>query len=164
MSGELTKARQKLSSINSSLKMGKYMTAAQALNDAIVLRLSAQVMKSERDEFAQKLSDAVYYMNNNKELRKVFPLELSYVPGEEKKLLEQIFEMRKLLQEDVNENAQKDLAALESSRATELDRGSELLEGNQFDLAKQVFDALVAEYAGDAELKATWPNATSGWA
>ena len=154
MSGELTKARQKLSSINSSLKMGKYMTAAQALNDAIVLRLSAQVMKSERDEFAQKLSDAVYYMNNNKELRKVFPLELTYVPGEEKKLLEQIFEMRKLLQEDVNENAQKDLAALESNRAAELDRGSELLEDHQFDLAKQVFDALISEYAGDAELKA----------
>ncbi|MBU1230283.1 MAG: tetratricopeptide repeat protein [Proteobacteria bacterium] len=154
MSGELTKARQRLTSIGSSLKQGKYMAAAQALNDAIVIMLSAQLMKSERDEFAQMLDDAVYALNNNKELRKVFPLVLNYAPGEEKKLLDQIFEMRKLLQEDVNEEAQKDLAALELNRQAELDRGQKHLEQQEFELAKQVFDRLVAEYAGDADLKA----------
>jgi len=154
MSGELTKARQRLTSINSSLKQGKYMAAAQALNDAIVIMLSAQLMKSERDEFAQMLDDAVYALNNNKELRKVFPLVLNYTPGEEKKLLEQIFEMRKILQEDVNEGAQKDLASLEARKQAELDRGQQHLEQQEFDQAKQIFDALTTEFAGDAELKA----------
>jgi len=154
MSGELTKARQRITSINSSLKQGKYMAAATALNDAIVIMLSAQLMKSERDEFAQMLDDAVYALNNNKELRKVFPLVLNYTPGEEKKLLEQIFEMRKVLQEDVNEGAQKDLASMEARKQAELDRGQKHLEQQEFEQAKQVFDALTSEYAGDADLKA----------
>jgi len=154
MSGELTKARQRLTSINSSLKQGKYMSAAQALNDAIVIMLSAPLMKSERDEFANMLNDAVYSLTNSKELRKVFPLVLEYTPGEEKKLLEQLAEMRKVLQEDVNEGAQKDLAALEVNRQTELDRGQKHLEQQEFDQAKLVFDKLTSEYAGDAELKA----------
>lgn len=154
MSGELTKARQRLTSINSSLKQGKYMSAAQALNDAIVIMLSAQLMKSERDEFASMFNDAVYSLNNNKELRKVFPLVLDYTPGEEKKLREHILEMLKVLQEDVNEGAQKDLASLEARKQTEMDRGQKHLEQQEFDQAKQIFDALTAEYAGDAELKA----------
>lgn len=154
MSGELTKARQRITSINSSLKQGKYMAAATALNDAIVIVLSAPLMKSERDEFAQMLADAVYALNNNKELRKVFPLVLNYAPGEEKKLLEQIFEMRKVLQEDVNEGAQKDLASMEAHKQAELGRGQKHLEQLEFDQAKQVFDALTAEYAGDSDLKA----------
>jgi tetratricopeptide (TPR) repeat protein len=154
MSGELTKARQRLTSINSSLKQGKYMSAAQALNDAIVIMLSASLMKNERDEFGNMFNDAVYSLNNNKELRKVFPLVLNYAPGEEKKLREQILEMLKVLQDDVNENAQKDLAALEVNRQAGLERGQKFLEQQEFDQAKQVFDALTAEFAGDAELKA----------
>jgi len=154
MSGELTKARQRLTSINASLKQGKYMAAATALNDAIVIMLSAQLMKSERDEFANMLADAVSYLNRNPELRKVFPLVLNYTPGEEKKLLEQIFEMRKVLQEDVNEGAQKDLASMEARKQAELERGQKHLDQQEFDQAKQVFDTLTGEYAGDAELKA----------
>jgi len=154
MSGELTKARQRLNGINSSLKQGKYLAAATALNDAIVIVLSASLMKNERDEFNSMLSDAVYALNNNKELRKVFPLILNYTPGEERKLLEQIVEMRKIIQDDVNEGAQRDLASLEARKQTELDRGQKHLDQQEFDQAKQVFDTLTSEYAGDAELKA----------
>jgi tetratricopeptide (TPR) repeat protein len=154
MSGELTKARQRLNGINASLKHGKYMAAAQALNDAIVTVISAPLMKSEREEFANMLADVVSLLNKNKELRKVFPLLLNYTPGEEKKLLEQIFEMRKVLQDDVNESAQKDLASLETRKQAELERGQKHLDQQEFDQAKQVFDDLTNEFAGDSELKA----------
>lgn len=154
MSGELTKARQKLAGIGASLKLGKYMTAAQALNDAIVLMLSAPLMKNEREEFAQMLDTAVYSLNNHKELRKVYPLLLHYSPGAEKKLLEELYEMRKVLQEDVNEGAQKDLEALETRKREGLARGQQHLDGQQFDEARQVFDKLSGEFPGDAELKA----------
>jgi len=154
MSGELTKARQKLTSINASLKMGKYMGAAQALNDAIVIMLSAPLMKNEREEFAQMIDSTVYALNNHKELRKVYPLVLHYAPGEEKKLLAEIFEMRKVLQEDVNETAQKDLEALENRKREGLERGQKHLDGQEFDEARQVFDKLSGEFPGDAELKA----------
>ncbi|SNS06411.1 Tetratricopeptide repeat-containing protein [Humidesulfovibrio mexicanus] len=154
MSGELTKARQKLAGINASLKMGKYMTAAQALNDAIVLMLSAPLLKNEREEFAQMLDTAVYSLNNHKELRKFYPLLLHYTPGAEKKLLEELYEMRKVLQEDVNETAQKDLEALESKKREGLERGQKHLDEQQFDEARQAFDRLTGEFPGDAELKA----------
>lgn len=154
MSGELTKARQRLNSINASLKQGKYMAAANALNDAIVTVLSAPLMKSEREEFSNMLADAVHHLNNSKELRKVYPLALKYVPGEEKKLLEQIFEMRKVLQEDVNESAQRDLAALETKKREGLERGQRHLDNREFEQAKSTFDTLTEEFAGDSELKA----------
>lgn len=154
MSGELTKARQKLTGINASLKMGKHMAAAQALNDAIVIVLSAPLMKNEREEFAQMLDTAVYALNNNKDLRKVYPLVLNYAPGEEKKLLEQIFEMRKVLQDDVNENAQKDLDALVARKEEGLQRGQQHLDQQEFDEARQLFDKLTTEFAGDADLRA----------
>lgn len=154
MSGELTKARQRLAGINASLKMGKYMAAAQALNDAIVTMLSAPLMKNEREEFTQMLDHAVYALNSHKDLRKVYPLVLNYAPGEEKKLLEQIFEMRKVLQEDVNENAQRDLVALEAKKREGLERGQKHLDEQQFDEARQVFDHLTGEFPGDSELKA----------
>jgi len=154
MSGELTKARKKLNSINASLKMGKYMAAAQALNDAIVTVLSAPLMKSERDEFTSMLTDAVYALNNNKELRKVYPLALHFAPGEERKLLESIFEMRKVLQEDVNEGAQRDLEALETKKREDLERGQRHLDASEFEQAKQTFDKLTTDFAGDSDLKA----------
>lgn len=154
MSGELTKARQKLTGINASLKMGKYMAAAQALNDALVIMLSAPLMKNEREEFCQLIDTTVYSLNNNKELRKVYPLVLHYAPGEEKKLLGELFEMRKVLQEDVNENAQRDLEALEAKKREGLERGQKHLDGKEFDEARQVFDKLSGEFPGDAELKA----------
>jgi tetratricopeptide (TPR) repeat protein len=62
--------------------------------------------------------------------------------------------MRKVLQEDVNESAQKDLASLEARKQAELERGQKHLEQQEFEQAKQVFDALTSEYAGDADLKA----------
>jgi tetratricopeptide (TPR) repeat protein len=154
MSGELTKARQRLTSINASLKLGKFMTAATALNDAIVIMLSASLMKNEREEFAQMLDTAVYALNNHKELRKFYPLVLHYAPGEEKKLLEEIFEMRKVLQEDVNEGAQKDLEALAARKQEALGRGQNHLDQKEFDQARQVFDKLIEDFAGDTELKA----------
>ncbi|MBI5520075.1 MAG: tetratricopeptide repeat protein [Desulfovibrio sp.] len=154
MSGELTKARQKLAGINASLKMGKYMAAAQALNDAIVIMLSAPLMKNEREEFAQMLDSTVYALNNHKELRKVYPLVLNYTPGQEKKLLEELFEMRKVLQEDVNESAQKDLDALEAKKREGLERGQKHLDEQQYDEARQTFDKLTSDFPGDSELKA----------
>jgi tetratricopeptide (TPR) repeat protein len=134
--------------------MGKYMAAAQALNDAIVIMLSAPLMKNEREEFTQMVDDAVYALNNHKELRKVYPLVLNYTPGEEKKLLEQVFEMRKVLQEDVNEGAQKDLDALAARKREALERGQGHLDRQEHDQARQTFDKLAGEFPGDAELRA----------
>lgn len=154
MSGELTKARQKLAGINASLKQGKYMAAAQALNDAIVIMLTAQLMKNEREEFVQMIGNTVYALNAHKELRQVYPLLLHYTAGEEKKLLEELFEMRKVLQEDVNETAQRDLDALQARKTDELARGQGHLDREEFDQARQVFDSLLHEFAGDTDLRA----------
>ncbi len=116
--------------------------------------LSASLLKNEREEFTQLIDTTVYSLNNNKELRKVYPLVLHYAPGEEKKLLGELFEMRKVLQEDVNENAQRDLNALEAKKREGLERGQLHLDGKEYDEARQVFDKLSGEFPGDAELKA----------
>jgi len=67
MSAELTKARKQITQVNTYLKQGKPHPAVNALCEAVLAMLKAQLMKAEREEFATLIEQAVYQLNNNKE-------------------------------------------------------------------------------------------------
>lgn len=60
MSNELTKARQQLAQIRTYLRTGKPLPAIQALHSTLLIVLKNPLMKSEKDEFAHLLEDAIY--------------------------------------------------------------------------------------------------------
>ncbi len=154
MSNELIKARKKLTGVSSLLKKGKYMPAAQAAYDGTLIMLKQSLMKGERHEFEDLLKKVAYSLNSDDKLRQVYPLVISYEPGKEKAFLEAMKELLRLLQEKLNEEAQLDIAAIETRKKAGLAKGQELLDSKDFDKAKSVFDKLISEFGGDVDLKA----------
>ncbi len=154
MSTELIKARQKVTSVRTLLKQDKLMAAVQGLHDSLILMLKIQLMKNEKEEYSRLVQDAVKALNTDPGLRKIYPLIIQYNPGEEKALLDTVFQLLQELQNILNQGVQKDLEALERQKRELLVKGQELLDGAKFGEAKDIFDQAVALFPNDTDLKA----------
>ena len=154
MASELITARKKFNAVNTMLKKGKYMSAVQNIHDGLILMLKTSIMKNERDEFEEMLKGVTYNLGSNEELRKIYPLVISYEPGEERKLLEAMKDLLKELQRALNDDAQGNLQAVVERKKAGVKKGQEQLDKQEWSEAKETFDALVAEFAGDTDLKA----------
>ncbi len=154
MSAQLTKARQQLNQIRSLLKQGKYQPAAQAYHDALLTFLKTPLMKAEKEEFQRLLEDNAHNLNNDKELRKVFPLTIQYEPGKEREVLDILKELLQELMNAAANEAQLLMSVMEKRKQAELARAQTLLDGHQYDEAGAVFRSLVNEFSKDPDLKA----------
>jgi tetratricopeptide (TPR) repeat protein len=154
MSADLIKSRKKLNSVATLLKKGKYMPAVQAVHDGLILFLKNQVIKNEREEFEEILKKVTYVLNSDKELRKIYPLVISYEPGQERPLLDAMRELLQELQKALNEEVQGDLEALNAQKMAALEKGQGFLDAQDWDKATEIFDQLVRTFSGDPELKA----------
>lgn len=154
MSTALTKARTQLNSIRTHLKQGKYHPAAQAYHDALITVIKEPLMKAEKEEFERLLMDNAHHLNNDKELRKVFPLTIEYTAGKEREVLEVIKEMLEVLLKETASEAQLLMSALEDRKKKELARGQKALDNGDFDQASEIFRNLTNDFSDDPELKA----------
>ncbi|MCJ2163014.1 MULTISPECIES: tetratricopeptide repeat protein [unclassified Pseudodesulfovibrio] len=154
MSTDLIKSRKKLNSVPTLLKKGKYMPAVQGIHDGLILFLKNQVMKNEREEFEDILKKVTYALNSDKELRKIYPLVISYEPGQERELLDAMRELLQELQKALNEEVQGDLEAIQAQKKAALEQGQKHLDAGEWDQAKTIFNKLVSDFGGDTDLKA----------
>lgn len=154
MAAELTKARSKLAGVSALLRQSKHMAAVQAVHDALILILKSPLMRSEKEEFARLISDVVYSMNADQNLRKHYPLVIKYEPGAEKALFDVMLELLKVLQNVVTEEVQGDAAELDRVKREGLERGQAHIDRKEFDEARKVFDKLVREFKNDTNLAA----------
>ena len=154
MSAELTKARKQITQVNTYLKQGKPHPAVNALYEAVMAMLKAQLMKAERDEFCRLIEQAIYQLNNSKDLRKLYPLVIPYTPGEEKALLDTIRELLHELQTNTVDDAKDQMEGRQKRRAEGLRTGQELLEAKKYDPARKALSSLVREFPNDSDLRA----------
>lgn len=154
MSNQLINARKKFNSVPTLLKKGKYMPAVQAVHDGLILYLKNPVMKGERTEFEDIIEKATYSLNSDADLRKLYPLVISYKPGEERALLDAMRELLQELQKVLNDEVKDDMQAILIRKKEALDKGQKHLDNEEWDQAKDTFDALVKEFGGDTDLKA----------
>ncbi len=154
MSNELVSARKKLNAVPTLLKKGKYMAAVQGVHDGLIMFLKGSVMKNERDEFEEILRKVTYALNSDAELRKIYPLVISYDPGQERALLDAMRELLQELQKALNDEVQGDMEAIAARKKSLLEQGQTFLDNEEFDKAKSNFDTLVADFGGDTDLKA----------
>lgn len=154
MSAELTKARKQISEVNSYLKQVKPLPAVNALYEAVTAVLKAPLMKAERDEFGKLIEQAVYQLNNSRPLRKLYPLIIPYVAGDEKGLLEVLRELLRELQANTVEEAKDQMEGRSKRRAEGIALGLQQLEAKDFDQARKTFASLCREFPSDAELRA----------
>lgn len=150
MSNQLINARKKLNSVTTMLKKGKYMAAVQNIHDGLILFLKTPVIKDEREEFEALLDKATNSLNNDKDLRQLYPLVISYTPGEERALLDAMRELLQELQKVLNTEVQ----GMAAMKAAEVEKGQKHLDNEEWDDAKKTFDQLVKTYKDDTDLKA----------
>jgi len=151
---QLSDARRQLSTIRSLLRQGQLLSATQTLRTALVAVLGQPLMKSERSEFEELFTEAFKQLNSNAYLRKIYPLELAYVPGSEKDLADSLAELLSLLHDEALAEAENAARLLAEKKAQALAKGQDLLDDQKFDAARAAFKALTDENPDDGDLKA----------
>lgn len=150
MSNDLTKARQQLAQIRTHLRMGKSLPAIQALYSATLTVIKNPLMKSEKEEFAVMLEDAVYSVMADPEVKRLFPLNITYSPGNERKLLDDVRMLLETMDGAIRNAAQDTMRLMAERRQKLFASGEQHLEKQEFDLARQDFVALSKEFKDDS--------------
>lgn len=149
MSQELSNARRALTKVASDLKQGQGISAATAIRDAARMISRVPLLKNEHDEFVSLLKSATDHMSYNKEIAKIFPLAVSYAPGQEEALADLMNQLIEALQETSLEEAR---ARQKEYQEAQLAKAQKELQGGRFDEGRRILDQLQQEYSDDVEL------------
>ena len=152
MSTELTKARQQLTMIRTFLRQGKPQPAVQALHSTVLTILKTPLMKSERDEFERLLEDAVYNLTADPEVKKIYPLQVNYVPGKERQLLDDMHGLLEAFDCTIRDEAQELMRLMEERRRNMLRQGEEALAKGAKSEADKIFQTLATDFKDDSAL------------
>jgi tetratricopeptide (TPR) repeat protein len=152
MSAEILKAKKQLGEVHMLLKQGKLLAAVANLHEAVSFILKAQLMKHELQSFAESLDKAAYLLANDRELKKIYPLQISYKPGDEKELQASLYSLLGFLQENLADEANSHLAAMDEYRRKQLELARRLLNEQEPDKARQVCDRVIDASKNDFEL------------
>lgn len=153
MSQDIVTVRRQAKQIGSMLRQGKMVPAVQSLVAALRLMLTTPLMKAEKDEFVDVIREGVSHLNNDRGLRKIYPLALSYVPGEEKRLFDDMHELLQVLDENAMTGVAEMAKAIAAQKKAALEEGQGHLDAKDFDKARNVFGTISSEFPDDGELK-----------
>lgn len=93
MPPDIAPIRRQMKLVGSLLRQEKPVSAVQAVVAGLRLMLTTPLIKAEKEEFADRIREALGFINNDAEIRKIYPLELRYQSGEEKRLLDELQEL-----------------------------------------------------------------------
>ena len=147
------KCKQKLLSVPGLLKQDKIQAAITSIFEAVQEMLRASLLVAEKKDLRQFLQDSLYYLNNNQQLRQIYPVIIEYKEGEEKHLLSQLKEIIDLLQEKLSQTAKEQLAELEKKKKDSLATAQDFLQKKSIEEAEQIFKQLIEEFDKDFQLK-----------
>lgn len=152
MSAELSKARKQLTEVRSLIKQNRLFPAVQCLSAAVNTMMRTSLIKNERTELEDMVSDAVGWISHSDEIRKIFPLAITYTPGEEEDLLSIIQELLSMLENEMAEKANEGLRLLEERKRKLLAQAQECLVKGDVDAAAQIHQTLTREFGEDQTL------------
>lgn len=152
MSAELTKARQQLAQVRQHIKQDKQVSAVQTLQSALVVVLKHPLIKSEREEFEKLIAEAADLITKNEKVLAAYPMKISYTPGMERTLYEEMKGVIQELERAAVEEAQAELEAMERRKKEWLARGMEELATDQ-NRGLATLAALIREYPDEPELR-----------
>jgi len=153
MSAELAKARQQLAQVRTLLRQEKILPAVQGVQSALITLLKGQLIKTERQEFEDLLREAMSYLANDATVRKIYPLQLAYAPGQERECNENLKDLIRSLNDLVAEEAQEQLRLREERKRTLLAQGKAQFEAREAEKGLQTFAVLGQEFPDDPMLR-----------
>lgn len=151
MSQELTTIRRSLNNVSSDLKQGRYISAATSVRDGARMFGKVAMIKNEAEELTGLLQAGCDYLRYDKEIAKLFPLALDYIPGQEKELGDLLNQLIGALQEASIDDARK---KHEERKAAAVARGRKQMEEGKLDEARATFKSITEDYTDDASLAA----------
>lgn len=152
MSKGLFEARRKLSSVATLVRQDKPLNAAQALFDGLQAMLREPLLKSEKDEFIRFVENAVREINYNKKIQSLFSIQLSYTPGEESFLLDNVKMLLETLEALAVDEADKAFQEREAKKKARFAEAMALIGGDRAEEGKKLLKSLATEYYDDASL------------
>lgn len=155
MSADILKTKKQLVEVNMLLKQGKLLAAVANLHEAVGFILKAQLMKHEMQDLTEALDKAAYLLSNDRSLQKIYPLQVSYKPGEERELHSSLYALLEFLQDNLAEEVQAHLAAKVDQRNKQLALARQLLQSGETAKAQQICNRLIDTARTDTELKIT---------
>jgi len=155
MSADVLKAKKQLNDVYGLLKQGKLLSAVRNLLEATQFILRAQLLKHEFKAFQESLDKAAYFLANDQGLKKIYPLQIRYQPGQEKELVQGLTELYAFLQENFQEEVAETMQTIESRRRDlwqKLEQAA--TEGNEPE-AERAARKVIETAPGDTDLKAS---------
>ena len=151
---DIVTIRRQLKMAGSTLRQGKHSTAVQAVLAALKIMLSKPLMKGERDELTGLVREALDYINNNDDIRKVSPHQpLTFETGKEKALHESLVQMLDALDKASMAGVEDIVKAMNAKKKDALDKGQEHLDRVEYDHARKVFKHISGEFPKDGQLR-----------
>lgn len=152
MSKKLFDARRRISQVSSLLRQDNVINAIQSLYGGLQDMLREPLLKSERSEFESLLESTVRNVSSNKKVQEAFQMQLTYKPGEEAALLENVRILVDALEQLAIDEAEKRFMEMEADKKRRFDEGAAALASGNADKANEVFGGLAAEHDKDVSL------------
>lgn len=149
MSAELSKARQQMGQVRTMLRQGKTQPAVSAVYNTLITILKTPLMKSEREEFERMLDEAVYSMATDPEIKRIFPMTLSYSPGDERVLLETLRNLLETFDSTILDAAHEAKRLQEARKRKMLEDGEKYAQEDDLNKARDMFNRAARDYRDD---------------
>lgn len=150
----MLKARKQLAEVGMLLKQGKLLAAVGGMRDAVGVMLRTRLTRQETQEFCGILDKAAYILGTDRELKKIYPIQIRYTPGAEQEFLSALGELQAFLQENLAGEADAHLEALRLYREKQLELMRQALRKDETEQAAQIAARLAEANPEDAELSA----------
>lgn len=151
-SAELSKARKQLTEVRSLIKQNRLFPAVQCLNAAVNTMMRTSLIKNERTELEDMVLNAVGWLSHSDKIRKIFPLAITYTPGDEAGLQSVIQELLDLFENEMADQANEGLRLLEERKRKLLTEAQDYLANGQVDKAAEIHQVLTRDFGEDPAL------------
>ncbi len=152
MSQDISNIRRALSRVPTDIKQGNFISAVKSMRAASGALYRAPMMRAEQEEFVRLLGDGAALLRSNKEITRIFPLAITYVPGQEKALSEALDQLLSVLEENATEGMRDAMLKMEERKRAMLEKGREELTAGTHDEARATFNLLLREFDSDSDL------------
>ncbi len=145
MSQSLSTARRGLASISSHVKQGNLIQAVQTLRAGVQAMLQHQLLKAERSEMEEMVRDGIMYLGYDRNLGKIYPIQIEYKPGEEKALIATLDDLLVALHEHSVGNANQLIESRNERWQALIDDAEKAMREGEFDRARKLAAQVMKE-------------------
>ncbi len=151
MSDNIATIRQTLRQVPSQVKQGNSSAAVQAIQNGLKVMRGGTLLRPERKELTELLENAVMSLSMDPGVKALFPEPLTYTPGNEAQLSDNINQLQASLATQAHNEAEEARRLAQEKKMQRLEKGRAELSSN-VDKGRATLLSLGRDYPQDAQL------------